>query len=261
LPDEYKPITILVVDDEKLIRELLGETLSALGYKTITTKNYDEAVEVLERTEIDVVITDVILPEKSGVELIKHIREKRDQIPVLAISGKGVPEDSVINAGADGFLAKPFRIGVVEDLIVRTLMKYDIHKIKPVPDKKKILVVDDEPTIVDTLIDSLDALGYQASGAKNGRDAISRLENEKFDLVITDIRMPEKNGIDLMHEVKDRHPELPVVIITGYPLAYPPERATVEGADGYIAKPFRINQIDRMLAKILYNYVGEEQDG
>jgi DNA-binding NtrC family response regulator len=261
LPDEYKPITVLVVDDEKMIRELLGETLSALGYKTITTKNYDEAIEALPEAGIDVVITDVILPDKSGVELIKYIRERHAQIPVLAISGKGIREDSVMEAGADGFLAKPFRIGVVEDLIIRTLLKYDIHKVKPVPDKKKILVVDDEPTIVDTLIDSLDALGYQASGAKNGQDAINTLNNENFDLVITDIRMPEKNGIDLMHEIKDKHPELPVVIITGYPLAYPPERATIEGADGYIAKPFRINQIDRMLAKILYNYIGEEQNG
>ena len=80
------------------------------------------------------------------------------------------------------------------------------------------------------------------------------LGREQYDLVITDIRMPERNGIDLLNDIRVTHPNLPVVIITGYTLAYPPEQAKREGANGYIAKPFRINQIDDLLAKLLYNF-------
>jgi len=254
LPDIYLPINVLIVDDEKMIRDLLADTLSALGYGTITAASFDHAVEILETKSIDVVVTDVVMPDKSGVELIMYIKKKYSKVPVLAISGKGVPEKILYDAGADGFLAKPFRIGVVEDMITKTLIKYDIDKVKPMSEKKKILVVDDEPSILRTLIDSLEALGYQAAGANNGKEALESMNKDSFDLVITDIRMPEKNGIDLMKDIKAQYPDLPVVMITGYPLAYPPEKAKVEGASGYIAKPFRLNQIDKLLAKLLYYY-------
>ena len=58
MPDTYKPITVLVVDDEKLIRELLGDTLGALGYQTITAESCARAREVLAAGDVDVVITD-----------------------------------------------------------------------------------------------------------------------------------------------------------------------------------------------------------
>lgn len=252
--DNFKSVRVLVVDDEMLIRDLLGDTLQAIGYEVETAEGFDAAVDILKIKNIDVVITDIMMPIKSGVDLIELIKERYPQVPVLAISGKGVPQQSVFDAGADGFLTKPFRIGVVEELIEKTLLRYDIAKAQKVTRQKKILVVDDEPAIVSTLKDSLEALGYQSAGAGNGKEALQLINKDAFDLVITDIRMPEKSGIDLLHQLKESHPELPVVIITGYPLAYPPDKAMKEGADGYIAKPFRINQIDQLLAKILYNF-------
>jgi CheY-like chemotaxis protein len=254
LPAKYKSITILVIDDEKLIRTLLGETLAALGYTALTAKDFDSAVNILNSESVDVVITDIMLPDKSGIDLIELVKKDFPKTPVLAISGRNVPRQKVMDAGADGFLAKPFRIGVVEEMIQKTLIQQDIERAQPIPGRKKILVVDDEPDVVSTLIESLDALGYRAKGAGNGKEALESIEKEEFDLVITDIRMPEKNGIDLLKDIKTRYPDLPVVIITGYTLAYPPEQAKKEGAEGYIPKPFRINQIDELLAKILYNF-------
>ncbi len=254
MADSARSISVLIVDDEKMIRNLLGETLEAIGYSVMTASDFDQTVETLKTENVDVVITDIMMPGKSGVDLIRLIKQDYPQIPVLAISGKGISVESLYEAGADGFLAKPFRIGVVENMIEKTLLRYDIRRTKPVSIRKKVLVVDDEPSIISTLVDSLEALGYQAIGAGNGNEALEIIGKDNLDLVITDIRMPEKNGIDLLHEIKDKRPDLPVVIITAYPLAYPPEQAIKEGADGYIAKPFRINQIDTLLAKILYNY-------
>lgn len=252
------PIAVLVVDDEKMIRELLGETLEAIGYKVLTAEDHKQAIGVLKSEKIDVVITDVVLPDKSGIDLIKALKEGSPQLPVLAISGKGVPEQSVLEAGADGFLAKPFRIGKVEELIEKTLRHYDSITPRLLPARKKILVVDDEQSILTTLIESLDALGYQADGVKDGNEALETINNNNYDLIITDIMMPRLNGIQLLQSLKAKYPDLPVVIITGYPLAYPPQKAIQEGASGYIAKPFRINQIDKLLGKILYNYEVKE---
>jgi len=254
LPANYKSISILVIDDERLIRTLLSETLAALGYTTLTAEDFESAVSVLKSENVDVVITDIMLPGKSGIELIKLVKKEYPKTPILAISGRNIPRQKVMDAGANGFLPKPFRIGVVEEMIQSTLMQQDIKRAHPLQGRKKILVVDDEKDVVSTLIESLDALGYQADGAVNGKQALKMIINEKYDLVITDIRMPDKNGIELLKDIKSRFPDLPVVIITGYTLAYPPEQAKKEGAEGYIPKPFRINQIDELLAKLLYNF-------
>ena len=254
MPNKLRPITVLVVDDEVLIRNLLGDTLQALGYTTITTEDHEAALSILKEERVDVVITDVMLINKSGLDLIKQVKKEYPRIPVLAISGKQVSRQEVLDAGADGYLSKPFRIGVVEDLIQKTLMKKDIDKARPSRPRKAVLVVDDEPDVVSTLIESLEALGYQANGASNGVEGLQKLADNKYDLVITDIRMPHKNGIELLKDVKKKYKHTKVVIITGYTLAYPPEQAEREGADGYIAKPFRINQIDDLLAKLLYNF-------
>lgn len=253
MPD-YRSIKVLVVDDERTIRELLSDTLMAVGYDCLTAEDYRQAIEILDKEKIDVVITDILLPDRSGIELLKFVKSHKPQIPILAISGKDFPSSEIFEAGADGFLAKPFRIGKIEELIESTLAKFDSLKSRPPRLKKKILVVDDEENIRRTLIDSLEALGYQALGVGDGASAMRELEKQPFDLVITDIRMPEMNGIELLHAISEKFPGTPVVIITAYPLAYPEEKATLEGAAGYIAKPFRINQIDRLLSRIFYNF-------
>ncbi len=251
---DSRSIKVLVVDDERTIRELLSDTLAAVGYACLTAEDFRQAVDILDRENIDVVITDILLPGRSGVELLKHVKKTKPQIPVLAISGKNISGDEILAAGADGFLAKPFRIGKIEDLIESTLAKYDSSKARHRPTPKKIVVVDDEESIRRTLIDSLAALGYQALGVADGSQALKAIENESFDLMISDIRMPELNGIELLNAVRQKFPNLPVVIITAYPLAYPEERAMLEGAAGYISKPFRINQIDKLLSRIFYNF-------
>ncbi len=251
---DFRSIKVLVVDDERTIRELLSDTLTAVGYHCLTAEDFQQAVEILDRENIDVVITDILLPGRSGIELLKHVKISKPKIPVLAISGKNISQDEILDAGADGFLAKPFRIGKIEDLIETTLAKYDSTKARSRPAQKTILVVDDEENIRRTLIESLAALGYQAVGVADGNQALKEIESNAYDLVISDIRMPELNGIELLNAVRRNFPNLPVVIITAYPLAYPEERATLEGAAGYIAKPFRINQIDKLLSRIFYNF-------
>ena len=121
MPKSNNSITVLVVDDEKIIRNLLGETLGALGYATLTAEDYDSAVSILSDERVDVVITDIMLPGKTGIDLTKHIKSEYPKVPVLAISGKNVPRQAVIDAGANGFLAKPFRFDELELRVTRVL--------------------------------------------------------------------------------------------------------------------------------------------
>lgn len=114
----------------------------------------------------------------------------------------------------------------------------------------KILVVDNELEILNVLQDVLSILGYTPVVVTSGRDALKIFEKGKFSLVITDMVMPDINGLDLLKKIKELDSNIPVVIITGFGSEVI-EEAIQAGADGYIEKPFKIEDIKNILEKNL----------
>lgn len=114
--------------------------------------------------------------------------------------------------------------------------------------KTKILVVDDDRNLLDLLVDTLEAIGYQPIPAPGGVEALERLSDEKFDLIITDIKMPDIDGIQLLKKVRRYYPELPVLFITGVTA---PEIIARALPDGVLAKPFRISHIEELIENTL----------
>jgi two-component system, NtrC family, response regulator PilR len=106
-----------------------------------------------------------------------------------------------------------------------------------------ILVVDDEQSMRDFLKIMLKKEGYQVHTAGNGDTALSSLKEGSFDLVISDIRMPGVSGLDLLSNIKELYPDLPVIMITAF--ASPDDAVTAmkSGAFDYISKPFNIEEI------------------
>lgn len=105
--------SILVIDDDASVREVLGEMLRLEGHEVTIAENGVEAIPMLTLRRFDLVITDLIMPEKEGIETISEIRRTDTAIPILAISGGGRlgPSDYLQTAryiGADATLAKPF---------------------------------------------------------------------------------------------------------------------------------------------------------
>lgn len=116
---------------------------------------------------------------------------------------------------------------------------------------KKILIVDDNPHMCNLLTDILEIFDYQGITAKDGEDALSHLRKESFDLVITDLRMPNLGGMDLLKSIKEENPSLPVVVITAYGKADTERDVLAARADGYLAKPFKVNDIENLLKGLL----------
>ena len=112
----------------------------------------------------------------------------------------------------------------------------------------KILVVDDDTSLLDLLIDTLTAIGYESVGVANGFEALDRLKSESFDLVISDIKMPGLDGIGLLKEIRQIHPDLPVLFITGVDI---PEVITQASPDGLLSKPFRVSHIEQLISDTL----------
>ena len=103
----------------------------------------------------------------------------------------------------------------------------------------KILVVDDEPAVRDLTVEILRRSGYRPHGVASATHALEALEQQSFDLVVSDVVMPEMSGVELLFELRARRHELPVVLMTGG--SPEPERATravALGACSLLYKPF-----------------------
>jgi PAS domain S-box-containing protein len=116
-------------------------------------------------------------------------------------------------------------------------------------EKASILVVDDEPEIRSSLSEILSLEGHSVTVAKDGKEGLSAFQSDKFDLVLTDLGMPGMSGWQLAKEIKTLSPHTPVAIITGWGLQPDPQQMKETGVDLFIAKPFRIRDIRKVVTE------------
>ena len=116
---------------------------------------------------------------------------------------------------------------------------------------ERILIVDDEEGMRRLLGRILAKEGYDTTTAANGVDALRLVASERFDLVVTDIKMPEMDGLQLLQEIREYEPSLPVIVITAYGTIENAVQALRAGAYDYIAKPFEADEIKLTVAKVL----------
>jgi CheY-like chemotaxis protein len=116
---------------------------------------------------------------------------------------------------------------------------------------KSILIVDDNPNMSSLLSEMLEVFDYQSVRASDGSDALDKLSETKFSLVITDMRMPNMTGLELLREVKGRFPDIPVVLISGYAVSDVQDDTGSAKPDGFLAKPFMMSDIEELLNSLL----------
>jgi CheY-like chemotaxis protein len=119
---------ILIVDDERELREVMKQLLSDEGYTVMSAADGVEAGKLIAKQHFDLVITDLIMPEKDGIELMNEMRWKQPQIRILAMSGGGhVPREQYLRIarglGAHAVLEKPFTNKTLIDLVAEVLAK------------------------------------------------------------------------------------------------------------------------------------------
>ncbi len=120
---------------------------------------------------------------------------------------------------------------------------------------QKILVVDDERNMRVALYEALTRKGYEVVVAENGRTALGLMEQNSPDLVITDIKMPEMDGIELLARIKGIAPQLPVIIITGFATVDTAVEAMKLGAFDYLLKPFPVEVIEEAVARVSATFI------
>ncbi len=112
-------------------------------------------------------------------------------------------------------------------------------------------MVDDEEVVRETLAEMLTDLDHKVVTAACGRDAVEQLAHANFDLVFTDLAMPEMDGWETAREIRKQRPGLPVVLVTGYGATAQPPSDDIDLVAGIIGKPFDFDQVTGTIARVV----------
>jgi DNA-binding NtrC family response regulator len=113
----------------------------------------------------------------------------------------------------------------------------------------EILVVDDEPTLLRGISRLLTDRGYNVVCARDGESALGTFQSREFDVIVTDIAMPEMDGIQLLQQLRKHDAEVPVVLITGEPAVSTAVKALEFGAFHYLTKPVPFSDLEEVVDK------------
>jgi signal transduction histidine kinase/CheY-like chemotaxis protein/methyl-accepting chemotaxis protein len=199
--------TVLVIDDDPSIRELLSDHLEKLGYKAISAQNGQEGLQMARQHKPDAITLDVMMPDMNGWTVLSALKEDPEvaNIPVIMLS---IIEDKERGyaLGATDYLLKP----VSREQLGNVLSKYSLSE------NPLVLIVEDDETTRNMMNSLMKKNGCEVISAENGKVGLECLKTHKPELILLDLMMPEMNGFDFAHALHS-HPEwrsIPVVVLT-----------------------------------------------
>ena len=206
---------ILVVDDDRIILETLVGAFGRAGYSARAATSAEEALNILNQESIPLMFIDLGLEKMNGFELCENIRKDSSHAIIYALTGYyGLFGDHEIDeAGFDGWLAKPFKVEMLYKVAKESF--YRLDKLAEPKAIKRILIADDDEQFRKMLRQMLECEGYEIGEAANGKEAIRNYSVQPFDLVITDIIMPEKEGLETIVDIKNKDPEAKFIVVSG----------------------------------------------
>jgi len=117
--------------------------------------------------------------------------------------------------------------------------------------KEYLMIVDDEIEVGQVVTELLSSLGFNADSESSGKNALQQIRNGKYTFLITDINMPELNGIELIKKVKEEKPDISIIAMTGFDKDYAYMDVINAGANDFITKPFKIDEIEAKISRVL----------
>jgi hypothetical protein len=203
--------TLLIVEDQAEVRRLALSILKANGYRLLEAGNAEQALGLSANYsgKIDLLVTDVIMPGLNGRQLADRLVEERPGLKVLYTSGYSADVIALHGSLEPGmeYLPKPFGAAQLAAKVREVLGTG-----RPL---STLLVIDDDPAVRGFLRQILTGAGYLVVEAGDGKTGMSKLERQAVDLVITDLVMPEREGLETLQRLRAERPQLPVIVISG----------------------------------------------
>ncbi len=210
---------ILVIDDERMVCDLLRAVLSRYGHEVITAFDGRNGLALFEQHRPRFTLLDLRMPGMDGIEVLTRIRALDPKASVIVLTGAGSAdlENQARQMGVTDFLSK----GLSLDVLVQAMERVMQQPVKPPASSSQstdaqkapshsqkagsILVVDDEPQIRDLLRKFLSARGYQVRVATDGQQALALVDQKSPDIIVLDVNMPGMNGIEVLKRLRAKN--------------------------------------------------------
>ncbi|MFL5310601.1 MAG: response regulator [Myxococcales bacterium] len=270
-PIDLQGRRVLVVDDNATNRMIVREMLLSWGMDPEIAGSGPAALGLLdsaerERRPFALAIVDARMPEMDGFELARRMRLGKSlaKAPILMLSSASDLGDSerCLEAGVSVYLMKPVKQSDLRDAVVRSIgaaslveeeAARDTHR--PVPKGLRVLLAEDNAVNQRLALRMLERGGHRPVLANNGREVLSALDRETFDVVLMDVQMPEMSGLEATAAIRDREKatgrRVPIIAVTAHAMKGDRERCFAAGMDGYVPKPLRAKDLDAEMARVL----------
>ncbi len=243
-------IRILYIEDNALNREMLQRRLSEHDFVVNVAESGESGLERARSAPPDVILMDMGLPGLSGYDLTRRFRADKTlkSIPIIALTAHSMAGDrqKALDAGCDDYDTKP----VDFDRIARKIRQQLTPSEDVVADivataaegnraAGRILVIDDDRHSRNLLRHGLELEDFEVDTASDGRDAIIRVNEQKYDLALLDLMMPEMNGFEVLEIIRASHSltAFPVIMVTAMDTNEDVVHALRLGANDYVTKP------------------------
>ncbi|RDV04959.1 response regulator [Undibacter mobilis] len=202
-------ITVLIVDDDPAVHDVLSATLGREGYVLLHARDGAEALAIMRKSPPDIVTLDVQMPKIDGWSVLGIMKSEPalEHIPVIMLT---IVDDRNLgfSLGASEFMTKP---------IDRNKLTALLRKLAPAKTDSTILIVDDDADVRELIGNTVKAAGMTPAQAANGREALGWLSNHQAPaLVLLDLMMPEVDGFEFLEKVRDLDSmkDVPIVVLT-----------------------------------------------
>ena len=245
---------ILIVDDSLIIRKALSRQLEKFGAVVSQAEDGVKGLEESLSGNFDLIITDVEMPRLDGFGLCEKLKGNPNTrgIPVIILSSLESDRDieQGFRVGAAAYVSKSEAQTQLNETIERVLEKSKFHR------GRLVLVVDDSLKIRQLLSQALAEEGFQVITAENGKQALTRVQDLRPDLILSDIDMPEMNGVELCKKI---HADPALAAIPFVMMSANCDRAIMRrmlqwGAASYLIKPFNLEQVLITVEKLLSDH-------
>ena len=251
----------LVVDDNATNRRLMTALLGAWGMEVVEAADGDEALATLGDGSVDVAVLDMLMPGPDGLDVAASLHERTPDVPVVIASSIGRREIESDprweTAGVGAFVTKPIKASPLQAALASVLgvTPEDASEgaaasaIDPELGTKhplRILLAEDNAVNQTLALRLLEKLGYRADVAGNGIEALEALERQPYDLLLSDVQMPEMDGVEATRRILERWgpDERPwIVAMTAEAMQGDRERFLAAGMNDYVVKPIRIEEL------------------
>lgn len=234
--------TILVLEDDRLTREALREGLSRGGYEVLTASNIGAAQVLLADHAIDLVLSDLGLPDGEGTDFADHVRASRPGTPVVLMTGRLDPPSD-----RNHLLRKPVRLSKLLETVEQLV------RVTQPPPKRRVLVVDDDDVARQLLAARLERESYEVLWAEDARDAVHLALQERPDAIVSDVVMPGLDGFELCAALRAREEldNVPIVLLTALDVRAPDRSlARAVGANALVRRSPGLEELLLTLASV-----------